>query len=227
MDLYVDPITTSSRAVLAFCRAANVAVTLRSVALAKGEARSAEYLEINPSGLVPALVDGTFVLTESTAIMRYLARESRSPLYPTELREAAKVDELTAWFGTNFNKDFAYGFVYPQVLPMHRRPTEAANVATIEWAAAQCRRWLDVLDAHHLGPSRTRLVGERTTIADYVGAALLSAGELVACTFADWPNVRRWYEDVMRDEAMRAVNETFLAMAEAARGRSFVPLRKT
>src|SRR5688572_4301937 len=43
------------------------------VDLAAGGHRAAEYLEINPSGTVPALVDGDMSMFESAAICMYLA----------------------------------------------------------------------------------------------------------------------------------------------------------
>src|SRR5262245_13020025 len=53
------------------------------------------YLELNPAGGVPTLVDGDFVLSESNAILRYLAqRERRDDLYPADLRTSAFVNRL-------------------------------------------------------------------------------------------------------------------------------------
>jgi glutathione S-transferase len=40
--------------------------------LFKGEGHAPAYLEINPSGKVPALIDGGFILTESAAIVTYI-----------------------------------------------------------------------------------------------------------------------------------------------------------
>lgn len=40
--------------------------------LRRGEQRSADYLAVNPQGLVPALEDGGVVLTQSLAIIEYL-----------------------------------------------------------------------------------------------------------------------------------------------------------
>jgi glutathione S-transferase len=59
------------------------------------------YLAVNPAGGVPTLVDGDFVLAESNAILRYLARrEGRDDLYPTELRTYAYVNRLLDTWST-------------------------------------------------------------------------------------------------------------------------------
>ena len=57
------------------------------------------YLAINPAGGIPTLADGDFVLAESNAILRYLARrEERDDLYPSDLRAHAWVNRfLDTW----------------------------------------------------------------------------------------------------------------------------------
>ena len=61
--------------------------------------RPAGYVELNPFGRIPTLVDGDLVLSESNAILRYLAdREGRGDLYPRAPRERAHVDgALDTW----------------------------------------------------------------------------------------------------------------------------------
>lgn len=57
--------------------------------------RPPAYLARNPLGGVPALEDGALFLTESNAILRYLAdREEAVGLYPREPAARARVDEL-------------------------------------------------------------------------------------------------------------------------------------
>jgi glutathione S-transferase len=56
--------------------------------------RPAAYVALNPIGRVPTLVDEELVLTESHAILRYLARrEGRHDLYGPTQGEAAHIDE--------------------------------------------------------------------------------------------------------------------------------------
>lgn len=66
------------------------------------------YLAINPRGLIPALADGQdFLLTESHAILRYLAaREGRDDLYPSAPRCRARVDEFLERFSTGIRAAF-------------------------------------------------------------------------------------------------------------------------
>ena len=64
----------------------------RFVHLRKGEQRGAYYLEVNPQGLVPALVIGKTVLTQSLAIIEYLDEKHPAPqLLPRDIEDRAWV----------------------------------------------------------------------------------------------------------------------------------------
>lgn len=72
MRLYETPLTRSAR-----CRwvlqELGVPFEAISVNLSKGEHKRSQFLELNPYGRVPVLVDGDLVLSESVAICLYLA----------------------------------------------------------------------------------------------------------------------------------------------------------
>ena len=63
-----------------------------TVDLGAGEHRRPEFLAINPAGKLPAFVDGDLVLTESAAIVLYLAEKYRKFL-PTDPRGRAEVNK--------------------------------------------------------------------------------------------------------------------------------------
>jgi glutathione S-transferase len=69
--------------------------------------RPAEYVAVNPLAGIPTLDDDGFVVTESNAILRYLAlREGREDLYPTEPRGHARVNELLDRFALTIRPAF-------------------------------------------------------------------------------------------------------------------------
>jgi glutathione S-transferase len=77
----------------------------REVSLARP--RPDWYLSLNPVGGVPAIRDGGTVLSESHAILRYLARrEGRDDLYPGDPAGAAAVDEFLDRFATGIRAAF-------------------------------------------------------------------------------------------------------------------------
>jgi glutathione S-transferase len=222
MDLYIDPVATTSRAVLAMCRHEQVDVELRFVSLMKGEHHADTFARLNPNRMVPVLVDDGFVLTESSAILRYLARSRSSALYPAGLQEAARVDEMLAWFESNFYKDFGYQYVYPQLLPHHARGTGDATRATVEWGRKSSHRWLQVLDAHFLAHGQDYLTGRNLSIADFHGVSILSLGELVGCDLGGYPRVEAWNMRMKQLASWRAACEDFEGFVASVRGAQVV-----
>lgn len=60
-----------------------------------------EYKAKNPNGLVPTIEEDGFVLWESHAIVRYLARrDGMGTLWPADARVAADADRWMEWYST-------------------------------------------------------------------------------------------------------------------------------
>ena len=224
MDLYIDPTATTSRAVLALCFELDLPVDVRPVSLMKGEHHQPPLATLNPNRLVPVLDDDGFVLTESSAILRYLARRAGSPLYPAELHAAARVDERIAWFESNFYRDFGYQYIYPQLMPHHGRGSDEATRATIEWGRAASLRWLQVLDGHFLAGDGPWLAGAQPTIADFHGASILSLAELVGGGLEEFARVQAWLGRVETLPSWRRACEDFRAFARAIQGQPWIGL---
>ena len=141
---------------------------------------------------MPLLEDGEFRLTESSAILKYLADKFDSPLYPKGLQQRARVNERMDWFNTQLSRDYCFGLVFAQLLPHHRRRSDEAQAGTVQWGQERSQQWLKVLDAHILGPGRNYVCGDALTIADYFGAGLLTLGEVVGGDFAAYPYIEGW-----------------------------------
>ncbi|WP_163014517.1 glutathione S-transferase, partial [Pseudomonas viridiflava] len=58
-----------------------------------------QYRAMNPNGRVPMIEDGTFILWESNAIVRYLAavHGAGSGLYPADPQARAQADKWMDW----------------------------------------------------------------------------------------------------------------------------------
>ena len=63
----------------------------------RGEARTPEFLRINPNGHVPALEDGDVRLFESLAINLYLARRYGGALWPRDVADEGRVFQWSIW----------------------------------------------------------------------------------------------------------------------------------
>jgi glutathione S-transferase len=95
LTLYFAAGSPPARACLLLLRNLGLDVKVKAVDLAGGEQKTDEFTKINPVGLVPVLVDGDFVLSESRAILAYLvnSRKPGSSLYPSDPKKRALVDQ--------------------------------------------------------------------------------------------------------------------------------------
>jgi glutathione S-transferase len=132
---------------------AEIGVAYELVRVERDDAQTdPSYLALNPLGVVPTLVDGEVVVTESAAILLYLGdRYPESHLTP---RERA---EFYRWliFLTNTLQTTMLRWLYPE-----RYGTEGVR----ELAAADAERYFDLIDGTLEG--REWLVGEHRTAAD-------------------------------------------------------------
>jgi glutathione S-transferase len=224
MKLYYHPASTTSRMIMMFAAEEGIDLDYQVVDILTGEQHTPGYKALNPNCLVPFLDDDGFRLAESGAIIRYLAGKSGSAAYPADLKERARVDEAMEWFYSNYYKDFGYGMVYPQLFPHHKRPGEEAHADTVEWGRQKSRHWLGILDQDMIGTDQKFLCGDQVTLADYVGAEMVTLGDLVQCQFSDYPNVCRWIGNMRALPNWTAVHEVADGFATSLRGQQFVSI---
>src|SRR5689334_11098524 len=222
MKLYYHPASTTSRPIALFVAENDIPIEMKVIDIFHGEHHQPAYAAINPNGLVPVLDDGEFRLTESSAILKYLADKFDSPLYPKDLRQRARVNERMDWFNTQVSRDFCFGLVFAQLLLHHKRRSEEGQSATLQWGKERSQAWLRVLNDHILGPERDYVCGDAITIADYFGAALLTLGEVIGCDFAAYPNVQRWLARMKTLKSWKSVNATLDGITAAHKGEPFV-----
>jgi glutathione S-transferase len=223
MKLYYHPVSTTSRPVVLFATESGIALDYELVDLFTGAQYQPEYAAINPSRQVPVLEDGDFRLTESSAILKYLAEKTNSAAYPADLRKRARVNERMDWLNTGFNRDFSYGFLYPQIFPFMRRPDDNVQAATVAWGKDKALNWLKVLDEGLIGPRSAFLCGDDITLADYLGAMMVLGGEAIQCRFDAYPNISRWLRNMKALKSWAKVNEAFYKnIVDPNKGKEFV-----
>src|SRR6476469_8508054 len=192
MKLYYHPVSTTSRPVVLFATESGIDLDYQVVDLFTGEQYQPEYAAINPSRQVPVLEDSDFRLTESSAILKYLADKKGSAAYPTDLRKRARVNERMDWLNTGFYRDFSYGFLYPQIFPFMRRPDDNVQAGTVAWGKDKALIWLKVLDEGLIGPRNAYL-----------------CGDAIHCRFDAYPNISRWLRNMKALKSWDKVNEAF------------------
>jgi GST-like protein len=144
IDLYTWT-TPNAQKVSIMLEEVGVAYDVRLVDIDEGEQRSAAYLAVNPNGKVPAIVDhdakdGALTLSESNAILVYLAEKTGGLLAPAGHERAATLQWLmfqTSSIGPTFHD--AYYFM---ALAKDRLPP------AIDYFMTETTRVLTLLDTH-------------------------------------------------------------------------------
>jgi glutathione S-transferase len=213
--LYYDPSSTVCRPLAMFLAEHELDVDLVCVDLRRGEQRSDWFARLNPNMAVPVFEEDGFVLTESAAILRYLAQIADSPTYPADLRARARIDEALDWFNTGFYRDHGYGLVYPQILPHYRQGQRPDLLA---WHRTRAETRLEVLNDHMIGDHGLWTTGEDFSIADMFGAALVTIGEMIGFGLDPYPNVRRWLAAVQARPSWSEANAAFYGWQASLRG---------
>lgn len=151
------------------------------------------FLALNPLGLVPTLVEGDLVLTESAAILLHLAdRHPEARLAPPER------PDFYRWlvFLTNTLQTTLLRVIYPE-----RYGTAGVReLATVEAAAH-----FDRIDAHLEG--RDWLTGEHRTAADLFLFMLTRWGRRLEPAAWDRPNLRAHFLRTARLPGVRRMLE--------------------
>jgi glutathione S-transferase len=147
-----------------------------------------EYRAMNPNGLVPTIDDGGFILWESHAIVRYLARKHGSgTLWPNDARAAADADRWMEWYSTTLWLNLR-----PIFHNLVRTPVEKRNMGEVEEARKRLAANFAILDKHLAG--RDYLAGQSFTVADIpMGVASYRWFNLPLERPA-MANVERWYQ---------------------------------
>jgi glutathione S-transferase len=221
MKLYMHPVSTTSRPVMQFIADNNIKCDMEVVDILKGQHYEPAYSKINPNHLIPMLEDGDFRLTESAAILRYLSEKIDSPTYPKDLKQRARVNEVMDWFNSNFYRDWGYGLIYPQLFPHLKREDAKVQEAVVAYGKEKSKIWLQILNDHFIGPNNKYLCGNQLTVADYFGAAITTAGELVHCDFSAYPNIKRWLDTFKAGPNYAKVYETFTGFCASTKGQAW------
>ncbi|MEO7742523.1 MAG: glutathione S-transferase family protein [Usitatibacter sp.] len=164
-----------------------------------------EYLVMNPNGLVPVIDDEGFVLSESNAIVRYLAaKHSPDGLWPDDLRRRADVDRWMEWQSTAYTPAMWAAFWQLVRTPEDRRDTKA-----IESSIAKTDKLSAVLDAQLA--SRRFLCGEAFTAADIVVGCAAHRWLSLPVERSPRPHLERWYADLKSRPGSREVTSQALS----------------
>ena len=190
MKLYHNPLSPNVRRVQLAAAVLGIQLEEKKLDFTKGEHKNPEYLALNPNGAVPTLVDGDFVLTESRAIMQYLAsKKPESGLLPRDEAARADVTRWQFWDAAHFSPQvgtIAFEKVFKPMMGLGD-----PDNGKIQEALGNFRRFGAVLNKRLDG--RKYLVGNTLTIADLTIASSLMYAKQAEVPLADFPHVENWF----------------------------------
>jgi glutathione S-transferase len=190
MKLYHNPLSPNVRRVRLTAAVLGIELEEHVVDFAKGEHKSPAYLALNPNGAVPTLVDGDFALTESRAIMQYLAlKKPESGLLPRDEQARTDVTRWQFWDASHFSPALA-SIAFERIIK-GMLGLGAPDAAKVQEGVTNFRRWGAVLDARLAGKSY--VVGNSLTVADLTLGSSLMYAKQAEVPVSEFPNVEAWF----------------------------------
>ncbi|TNN52405.1 Glutathione S-transferase theta-1 [Liparis tanakae] len=200
MELYLDLHSQPCRSVFLFARAARIPFDFKLVELSKGQQYSEEFGKISTARKVPVMKDGSFVLTESTAILEYLVQKHASSVadhwLPADLQQRARVNEYLSWQHMNLRAHGSKVFLLKALFPI----VMGAEVPKEKMAAAleDLSQSLRTLEETFL-QSKAFIVGEEVSLADLVAIVeIMQPVGVGVDVFDGRPALHAWSERVKK-----------------------------
>jgi glutathione S-transferase len=179
--LYTTALSGHGHRVEAFLRMIELPFEVIDLDIAAGENRTPEYLAINRFGEVPAIVDGAVVLSDSNAILVYLAEPGWLPEAPLEAAA------LQRWLSIAAGK-LAYGPCAARLVTVFGAPRdhEGAKRIAIQLFEAIEPEFAD----------KPFCIGARATLADIAAYAYIAHAPEGGISLQPYPNLRAWLQRV-------------------------------
>ncbi len=129
---------------------------------AAGEHRRPEFLKINPAGKLPVLVDDDLILTESVAIVLYLAEKyPRKGFLPIDIKQRSQVYRWLLFVTTELEQSLWRISRHTALYPEHLRLPAEVSLARQDFTDM-----VTVMEEHMQGSQF--IVGNTVTVADFV-----------------------------------------------------------
>lgn len=183
MKLYTNPVSPHCRKVHGVAAHVGTALDRETVDLRPGARRSLDFLDLNPMGKAPVLVDGGVTLWESAAIAVYIADKAGSDLWPDGERRYDVLRWL-AWEGAHWTRPI--GAILGQVVFNADNP----DGAIVDKGRDDFRVLAGVLDGRLA--TRDFLTGRAPTVADYAVGVWLGYADLCGLPLAEFAWLSAW-----------------------------------
>ena len=167
--------------------------SVHGIDLTKGDQRQPDFLKLNPSGRIPVLVDHDnaepLVLTQSTAILQYLA-EKTGKLIPDSLLARAKVYEWMHFHAVDIGSTIFSAFYLQQL----SSPKQKEAAEQLRNRVHELYRFFDEQLAEH------EFLAGSYSIADITALPVVISQEQ---KLTEYPNLTRWVQQLKQRPAVK------------------------
>ncbi|MFH3942526.1 glutathione S-transferase family protein [Acinetobacter nosocomialis] len=124
--------------------------------------QSPEYLQLNPNGQIPVVLDGDLVLWQSNSIIRYLANayDKEHKLYPTQAKDRFFVDQWLDWQAIELNNSWTY-----TIMSLLRHSPDYQDPNLLQQGIENWNHHMQILD-QQLAKTQAYVAGTEFTLAD-------------------------------------------------------------
>lgn len=185
IKLYRHPLSGHAHRVELLLSLLNLPTELVFVDLAKGEHKKAEFLAINPFGQVPVIDDNGTVISDSNAILVYLAKKYGSGSW--QLNDPLTEARVQRWLSVAAGQ-VAYGPAAARLITVFGAAFNADEVIN------RAHALLKVMD-NELAASPF-LAGSAPSIADVANYSYIAHAPEGNVALEAYPNVRAWLQRI-------------------------------
>lgn len=194
LHVYGSPLSSPTNKVRYVANYLQLTYEFHHVQLAKGEHHGSAYLEINPYGKVPAIVDDGFKLAESNAIIRYLASKSSSVLYPNHLQQRAVIDQWMDF--ASFHVMMALSKIMYNTY-FYKLTGVQQDERSLQDGRQLINQYLPIIE-NQLTRS-AYIAGVELTLADISMLAALDTSELTNVDLSNYTHIAMWRKKLMSE----------------------------
>jgi glutathione S-transferase len=184
VQIFSFPLSGHSHRVVLFASLAGINHEVVNVDLKNGAHKQDDFLAMNPAGQVPVLKDGEIAISDSNAILVYLARKYAPDYIPNDPVGEAEVQK----FLTLAAGELAFGPAAARLINVFNAPFD------VGFTHATAAKVLGKLDAHLEG--REFLVGDTPSIADVAIYSYTAHAPEGGVSLETYPNVRRLLSNI-------------------------------
>ncbi|MBB4169625.1 glutathione S-transferase [Rhizobium sp. BK538] len=205
MKLYSHPLSGHSHRAHLFLSLIGIDADVLEVDLAAREHKSASFLALNPFGQLPVLEDGDVIISDSNAILVYLAKKyAPEGWLPEEPAAAAAVQR---WLSVAAG-EIAYGPCAARLVTLFGAKFDTEEVI------ARAHRILQLIDDHLV--DRDWIAASRPTIADVALYSYIARAPEGNVDRSAYRNVTAWLERIEALPGFQPFQKSPVGTVEAA-----------